>query len=113
LRRAFTRGAVVNVLNPKTALFFLAFLPQFVDPDRGGVWSQALVSGLVFVGLGLVSDSLYAVAAGTVGRLLRRAQAGIALRLGSDLHRAGRCGRARKAELDFLTLAKPDARPGS
>jgi threonine/homoserine/homoserine lactone efflux protein len=72
LRRAFGRGAVVNVLNPKTALFFLAFLPQFVDADRGGVWSQALVLGFVFVGLGLVSDSLYALAAGTVGGLLRR-----------------------------------------
>jgi threonine/homoserine/homoserine lactone efflux protein len=72
VRRAFTRGVVVNVLNPKTALFFLAFLPQFVDPDRGGVWSQVLVLGLVFVALGLVSDSLYAVAAGTVGQLIRR-----------------------------------------
>jgi threonine/homoserine/homoserine lactone efflux protein len=83
LRRAFRRGAVVNVLNPKTALFFLAFLPQFVDPDRGGVWSQALVLGLVFVALGLVSDSLYAVAAGTVGGLLRRRRR--ALRYGSGL----------------------------
>jgi threonine/homoserine/homoserine lactone efflux protein len=72
LRRAFVRGVVVNALNPKTALFFLAFLPQFVDADRGAVWSQALVLGLVFVGLGLVSDSLYALAAGTVGGLLRR-----------------------------------------
>jgi threonine/homoserine/homoserine lactone efflux protein len=71
LRRAFMRGAVVNTLNPKTALFFLAFLPQFVDPDRSGVWSQALVLGLVFVGLGLVTDSLYALVAGTVGGLLR------------------------------------------
>jgi threonine/homoserine/homoserine lactone efflux protein len=72
LRRAFARGAVVNVLNPKTALFFLAFLPQFVDPDRGAVWSQALVLGLVFVGLGFVSDSLYALAAGSAANLLRR-----------------------------------------
>jgi threonine/homoserine/homoserine lactone efflux protein len=71
-RRAFARGAVVNILNPKTALFFLAFLPQFVDPDRGGVWSQALILGFVFVGLGLVTDSLYALAAGTIGDLLRR-----------------------------------------
>src|SRR3954469_17304830 len=75
LRRAFVRGAVVNVLNPKTALFFLALLPQFVDPDRGGVWSQALVLGLLFVALGLVTDSGYALAAGTVGGLLRRRRA--------------------------------------
>jgi threonine/homoserine/homoserine lactone efflux protein len=72
LRAAFARGAVVNVLNPKTALFFLAFLPQFVDPDRGGAWSQAIVLGAVFVLLGLVSDSLYAIAAGAVGAALRR-----------------------------------------
>jgi threonine/homoserine/homoserine lactone efflux protein len=74
-RRAFARGAVVNVLNPKTALFFLALLPQFIDPDRGGVWSQALVLGLLFVALGLVTDSGYALAAGTVGGLLRRRRA--------------------------------------
>jgi threonine/homoserine/homoserine lactone efflux protein len=83
LRRAFVRGIVVNVLNPKTALFFLALLPQFVDTDRGGVWSQALVLGLVFVGLGLVSDSLYALAAGMVGGLLRRRRS--ALRYGSGV----------------------------
>jgi threonine/homoserine/homoserine lactone efflux protein len=63
---------IVNALNPKTALFFLAFLPQFIAPDRGGVWSQALILGFVFVGLGLITDSLYALAAGTVGGLLRR-----------------------------------------
>ncbi|CAN5370749.1 LysE family translocator [soil metagenome] len=72
LRQAFWRGAVVNVLNPKTALFFLAFLPQFVNAGRGGVWSQVIVFGLVFVGLGSITDSLYALAAGTVARALRR-----------------------------------------
>jgi threonine/homoserine/homoserine lactone efflux protein len=82
-RRAFMRGAVVNVLNPKTALFFLALLPQFIDTDRGGVWSQALLLGLVFVGLGLVTDSLYALAAGTVGGFLRRRRR--AMRYGSGL----------------------------
>ena len=98
LRRAFMRGTIVNALNPKTALFFLAFLPQFVAPDRGGVWSQALVLGFVFVGLGLVTDSLYALAAGTVGGRLRRAKRR-ALRLGHRLHRARRDGRARQADL--------------
>jgi threonine/homoserine/homoserine lactone efflux protein len=83
LRRAFGRGVVVNVLNPKTALFFLAFLPQFVDADRGAVWSQALVLGLVFVALGLVSDSVYAIAAGTAADALRRRRR--ALRCGSGL----------------------------
>jgi threonine/homoserine/homoserine lactone efflux protein len=81
--RAFARGAVVNVLNPKTALFFLALLPQFVDTDRGGVWSQALVLGLTFVALGLVTDSAYAVAAGTVGSFLRRRRR--TMRYGSGL----------------------------
>jgi threonine/homoserine/homoserine lactone efflux protein len=83
LGHAFARGVVVNVLNPKTALFFLAFLPQFVDRGRGGIWSQVLTLGLLFVGLGLVSDSLYALAAGTVGGLLRRRRA--ALRYGSGV----------------------------
>jgi threonine/homoserine/homoserine lactone efflux protein len=83
LSRAFRRGIAVNVLNPKTALFFLAFLPQFVDRDRGPVWSQVLVLGLLFVALGLVSDSLYALAAGTIGGLLRRRRS--ALRYGSGL----------------------------
>jgi threonine/homoserine/homoserine lactone efflux protein len=69
------------VLNPKTALFFLAFLPQFVDPGRGRVWFQVLVLGLVFVGLGLVTDSLYALVAGRVGGYLRRQ--GELLRYGS------------------------------
>jgi threonine/homoserine/homoserine lactone efflux protein len=72
LRTVFARGAIVNVLNPKTALFFLAFLPQFVDSDRGAVWSQVVTLGLVFVGLGLVSDSAYAIAGDAAGSLLRR-----------------------------------------
>src|SRR5262249_19095728 len=72
-----------NVLNPKTALFFLALLPQFVDPDRGGVWSQALALGLTFVALGLVTDSAYALAAGTVGGFLRRRRR--TMRYGSGL----------------------------
>ena len=83
LRRAFVRGAIVNALNPKTALFFLALLPQFVETGRGGVWSQALVLGLVFIALGAVSDSLYALAAGTVSGLLRRKRS--VVRYGSGL----------------------------
>ena len=65
-RRVFGQGVVVNVLNPKTALFFLAFLPQFVDRDRP-VWIQTAVLGLCWIGLGLLSDGAYALAGGTIG----------------------------------------------
>ena len=71
LRRVFRDGLVVNLLNPKTALFFLAFLPQFVDPARGHAYLQILVLGLIFMGLGMVSDSLYALAAGTASDWLK------------------------------------------
>jgi len=71
LRRAFLDGVVVNVLNPKTALFFLAFLPQFVMTARGDVGAQILGLGLLFVGLGVITDGLYAVGAGTAAHWLR------------------------------------------
>jgi threonine/homoserine/homoserine lactone efflux protein len=71
LPRIFRQGIVVNVLNPKTALFFLAFLPQFVDPDKSAA-PQIAVLGLIWVLLGLASDSVYAVLSGTVGGALRK-----------------------------------------
>ena len=74
LRRIFAQGIVVNVLNPKTALFFLAFLPQFVDPNAAHPALQIAFLGLVFVALGLVTDSLWALAAGTAGGVLRRSR---------------------------------------
>jgi threonine/homoserine/homoserine lactone efflux protein len=69
--RLFTHGVVVNVLNPKTALFFLAFLPQFVDPSAGPVALQMLVLGLTLICLGMLSDGTYALLAAGAGNQLR------------------------------------------
>ena len=71
LRRLYTQGLVVNLLNPKTIVFIFAFIPQFVDVGAGHVWLQILLLGLTFAGLGLMSDSVYAIVAGTVADRLR------------------------------------------
>ena len=70
-RKAFTQGVVVNVLNPKTGLFFLSFLPQFIRPGHNAGW-QALVLGLEFVALGFCSDNLYALVASRLRNALLR-----------------------------------------
>jgi threonine/homoserine/homoserine lactone efflux protein len=72
LGRLFREGFIVNLLNPKTALFFLAFLPQFVDVDRGQVAMQVTILGLIFTLLGAITDGAYALAAGTAGDWLKR-----------------------------------------
>ena len=71
LIRIYGQGLLVNLLNPKTALFFLAFLPQFVDPTRGHVTLQILQLGILFALMGWCSDSVYAVIAGTVAERIR------------------------------------------
>jgi threonine/homoserine/homoserine lactone efflux protein len=70
-RRVYAEGFVVNLLNPKVALFFLAFLPQFVDPGAGPTPLQVLALGAVFLALSLPLDLLYAVGAGSIGARLR------------------------------------------
>src|SRR5215510_3063949 len=69
--RAFYQGVLVSLLNPKAALFFFAFLPQFVDAKRGPAATQILFLGGIVVVLGALSDSIYALLSGSVGNLLR------------------------------------------
>jgi len=72
LSRVFGQGIIVNILNPKTALFFFSFLPQFVDASRGAVALQILFLGTLFAVMGVTSDSLWALFAGTVAQHLKR-----------------------------------------
>jgi threonine/homoserine/homoserine lactone efflux protein len=91
-KQLFAEAFVISLLNPKVALFFLAFLPQFVDRDHGAIWSQTLVLGVIYILLGLCSDSLYALIGARVGtrlsgrarrlRASRYAEGGILLGLG-------------------------------
>jgi len=70
-RDLYTQGLIVNLLNPKTIVFVFAFIPQFVDLGAGHVWLQIMALGLTFAALGTMSDSLYALVAGTIADRLR------------------------------------------
>ena len=71
LRRTFSQAVLVNVLNPKSAMFFFAFLPQFIDAERGAAATQILFFGAIVVVLGFTSGSLYSLLAGSIGNVLR------------------------------------------
>jgi len=70
LARIYWQGFAVNILNPKTALFFFAFLPQFVDPAKGNVIGQNLLLGAIFVGMAIITDSLFALIASSLAEKL-------------------------------------------
>jgi threonine/homoserine/homoserine lactone efflux protein len=98
--RIFVQGAITNVLNPKVALFFLAFLPQFADPARGPLAPQLLLLGAVFTLDGTLVCIGFAVFASRVGawlrtrygasRLLERLTGGLFVALGLRLALLGR-----------------------
>lgn len=73
-RRLFADGLVINLLNPKTAVFFLAFVPQFVDQGAGSSTLQLLVLGSLFIVLGLVSDGAYVLAGASISRRMRTSE---------------------------------------
>jgi threonine/homoserine/homoserine lactone efflux protein len=94
-RRAFREGVLVEALNPKTAAFFLAFVPQFLDPAAGYVAMQFVVLGFVSVALNTLADIVVALAAGRIRdgatarpaliRRLREASGGVMIALGIGL----------------------------
>ena len=71
LSRIYWQGFAINLLNPKTALFYFAFLPQFVDPAKGNATGQTLLLGALFVGMACITDSLYALLASSLADRLR------------------------------------------
>lgn len=71
LFKIFRQGVIVNIFNPKTALFFFAFLPQFVNAERGSVTLQILFLGGLFTTMAICTDSIYALLAGRLGVWLK------------------------------------------
>ncbi|MEU1145268.1 LysE family translocator [Streptomyces sp. NPDC005863] len=85
-RDILRRAVVTNLLNPKTVLFFAAFLPRFTNPDHGALWPQLLTLGLIFLAVGLVWDSAIGLCAGRLGQgLLRGPTAATAVNVAAGL----------------------------
>lgn len=71
LRRLFAHGVAIEILNPKTAIFFIAYLPQFVEPESGSVERQMLLLGALFILVAIIIDSIYGLLSGSLGGWLR------------------------------------------
>ena len=71
LSRIYTQGFVVNLFNPKTALFFFAFLPQFVNTSNANITLQMFLLGIMFVGMGTVTDGCYAFVSSSIANQLK------------------------------------------
>ena len=103
-KRLFAEAFLVSLLNPKVALFFLAFLPQFVQRGHGPIWTQTLVLGAIYILLGLCSDSVYA----TIGARLGTRLSGRAAQLRATRYAEG----GILVGLGVLTLALPHRKAG-
>jgi threonine/homoserine/homoserine lactone efflux protein len=69
-RQTIAKAVVTGILNPKIALFFLAFLPQFIDPERGSVFMQFLILGVILAALDILYESLLALITGSLSNWL-------------------------------------------
>jgi threonine/homoserine/homoserine lactone efflux protein len=110
MARLYRQGVVVNVLNPKTALFFLAFLPQFVDPAGGATWAQILLLGLLCACFGFLSDGTWTLvrerwASGCAGAPASESRATFPTRTSSPW-RGRRALGARQAVVGFAALSR-------